>query len=103
MQIKEMGNHVALVESQFSSLEAIETTIEEPIRVAIRPAPLSSFTELSPFVSFINKVPISSTTWDYVSMLFSEEISRLSQSSIVDNSMNQSTNDTLVTSARKLL
>lgn len=55
-QIKEMEHHVALLESKFSGLIAMEIIVEESMRVAILLVSLSSFTGLAPFIASISTV-----------------------------------------------
>lgn len=52
--IRETGNHVALLGSQFFRLAAMKPTIEEPKKVAILVASLSSFNVLAPLIASVN-------------------------------------------------
>lgn len=100
-KIKEMGDHVVLLASQFSRLAATETNIKESMTVAILLVPVSVFTELASVISVVDALLGSSNTWDYVSMLFMNVSTRISQSSTVDTSNNQSANGTIATSKRR--
>lgn len=76
--IKEIDYHVVILESQFSSLVAMTTTVEESMKIATIVTSLSNFTNIAPIVTSVSTIQESMITWDYVTMLFIKNSSRLS-------------------------
>lgn len=76
---KGIEKYVAVLESQFLILAAMGTTVREAMRIAILLETLSKFTVLSPIFEELNMMQESMKACNYITTLFIEESSILTQ------------------------
>lgn len=86
-----MRDHIAILESQFSRLATMGSNLEESLKVAILLSSLSELMEYNAVTVSINALAESTTTWNYVYLIFMEEQKRLTQK--IDTSLSVTNTD----------
>lgn len=71
-----MKDHVAILESQFARLAAMNTEYDDATKLAIMISSLRDNTEFEPFVTSIGLLKEDNQEWTQISTLFIEEANR---------------------------
>lgn len=67
-----MGDHVSMMEAQFSRLASMISFDSEPVMMALNISSLANWPEYSPMIASVSTLQKDLTKWNYVSMLLFE-------------------------------